>query len=117
MNPYGSNGLPDGKVLEHVESLARMCRKMTPDVVQLLHTIIKGEHPDATVGDRLKAAQLVLDRGFGRAVSVVEMHVTETPKDVRQLSREQLVRLANGEVIEIASTIDVTPEPQDGSPK
>jgi hypothetical protein len=85
---------------------------MTPDIVALMHQIIRGEHPEATVGDQLKAAQLVLDRGYGRAVSVVEMNVTTTPKDVRQLSREQLVRLANGEVIELDaseySTVEAT---------
>ena len=89
-----------------------MCRHMTTDVVALLHQIIKGEHPDATVADQLKAATLVLDRGYGRAVSVVEMHVTEAPKTVRQLSREELVQLANGEVLSLPVTIEgevVTP--------
>lgn len=107
----GRAGYPDGTVQQKAESLARMCRNMTGDVVALLHQIIRGEHPDAGVADQLKAAQLVLDRGYGRAVSVVEMTVTERPKDVRQLSREQLVRLANGEVVELDNVIDVTPEP------
>ena len=112
LNPYGRGGHPDGTVEEKAQSLALMCRNMTADVVALLHQIVKGDHPDASVGDQLKAAQLVLDRGYGRAVSVVEMRVSDSPKNVRQLSREDLVRLANGEVLSLPVTIEgelVTP--------
>ena len=105
-NPHGRAGYPDGTVKSKAESLARLCRKMTPDVVELLHTIIKGEHPDANVSDQLKAAQLVLDRGYGRAVSVVEMSVTTQPRELKALTREELIRLANGEVLSLPVTVD-----------
>ena len=103
---YGRGGYPDGTVRQKAESLALMCRKMTPDVVELLHTIIKGDHPDANVSDQLKAAQLVLDRGYGRAVSVVEMSVTTQPRELKALTREELIRLANGEVLSLPVTVD-----------
>jgi hypothetical protein len=116
VSPNGRAG--DPYKAEQRLSLAQMCRAMSEDVVLLLHDIVKGEHPDATVSDQLKAAQLVLDRGFGRAVSVVEMTVTEAPKTVRQLSREELVRLANGEVLSLPVTIEgecVTPVNAEGN--
>jgi hypothetical protein len=110
-NPHGRHGYPNPEDRKNQASLSLMCRRMTPAVVELLHTIIKGEHPDATVGDQLKAVQLVLDRGFGRAVSVVEMTVTERPREVKQLTREELVRLANGETLVLEGEFkELTPE-------
>lgn len=105
-NPYGRHGAPEGTNAQQAQSLALMCRQMTVDVVALLHTIVKGDHPDATVGDQLKAAQLVLDRGFGRAVSVVEMNVNHQSREIRTLSHEDLVRLANGEVLALPVTVE-----------
>ena len=79
---------PDGR------TLAAVCREYTYDAVQMLVAVVQGE--EHKVGDRLKAAETLLDRGWGKATTVVHMDVNN-PRTIRDLSREELQAIAHGE--------------------
>jgi hypothetical protein len=78
---------PDGR------TLAAVCRDYTYDALQMLVAVVQGEEYE--LKDRLRAAETLLDRGWGKAVSVVAMDVTSS-RDIKELSRDELLALAQG---------------------
>lgn len=92
-------------------TVAQMCRLQGPRSVEFLTRVRDDE--GAPLSARIRAVELMLDRGYGKAVSVVDMQVTHT-RDLRTLSRDELKAIAAGETPRIPVTlngqaIDVTP--------
>lgn len=93
--------LPDGR------TLASIARQYTEDSVNVLVSVVRGEMEGVKVGDQLRAAEILLDRGWGKAVSVVAMDVAASGQQMATLSRAELMVIAAGAVIEGEAT-DVT---------
>ena len=93
----GGSRLFDGK------TLAQLAREATPECVALLKGCITDE--EQKMSDRLRAAELMLDRGWGKAVSVIDMTVTQS-RNVRSLSNEELEAIARGESPRLPITVD-----------
>jgi hypothetical protein len=89
--------LVDGK------TLAQYAREYTVEAVQVLAQVLRDNRHKPS--DRLKAAEYLLDRGWGKAVSVVQMEVNGTT-EIRELTREALLALANGHTPALPVTID-----------
>jgi hypothetical protein len=92
--------LPDGR------TLASIARQYTEDSVNILVSVVRGELAGVKVGDQLKAAEILLDRGWGKAVSVVAMDVNDS-RQMGALSRAELMVIAAGAVIDGEAT-DIT---------
>lgn len=48
------------------EWLIEKCRQAGPKVVEFLIKVATGENKEAAIKDRIKAAEVILDRGYGR---------------------------------------------------
>ena len=84
-------------------TLAAMARENTVEAIELIHSVIVDQAQKTS--DRLKAAEYMLDRGWGKAVSVVQMEVNDTT-EIRELTRDALVAIANGHAPHLPVTID-----------
>lgn len=74
-------------------SLPLLARSYTRRAVDLLGHVLCNE--DEPTKNRITAAQILLDRGWGRAAQSVEINVTNTD-NVRELSRDALLAIASG---------------------
>lgn len=77
-------------------TLAQLARSQTEEMLRIL--VEQAQNPKNDPNVRMKAAQYVLDRGWGRAASNMEINVNH--KDVRTLSTRELEAIAAGEVID-----------------
>jgi hypothetical protein len=97
----GISGNPGGRPKEvgHVRELAR---EHTEEAIRTLAAIMQdGKEPAAA---RVRAAECLLDRGWGRAEMTANVKL---PKDVRDLSREELLAI-------IGSSADADEETGEG---
>lgn len=92
--------MPDGR------TLASIARQYTEESVNVLVQVIRGELEGVKVGEQLRAAEILLDRGWGKAVSVVAMDVNDN-RELGSLSRAELMVIAAGAVIDGEAT-DIT---------
>lgn len=92
-----------GLRLHNGRTLAAMARENTVEAIELIHSVIVD--PAQKTGDRLKAAEYMLDRGWGKAVSVVQMDINDTT-EIRELTRNALLAIANGHAPNFPVTID-----------
>ena len=81
LEPYqwvpGKSGNPTGRP-KLGTALAEKVRKATRDggsLIRLLTDIAGGHLPEAKVSDRLAAADILLNRGWGKAIQQVDMDV------------------------------------------
>lgn len=72
-------------------TLAQMARKHGPEVLELWLRAMRDEELPWPI--RLKASEYIMDRGFGKAVAVIET----TPRSLASLSNDELEAIAAGE--------------------
>jgi DNA-binding MarR family transcriptional regulator len=109
----GESGNPAGRVPSFLD-LAVQVRQITGngrELVDLLLAIVRGEaidlpsrngdrapHPQRpNLNQRMQAAQLLLDRGWGRAKEVIELLGDATPEQQQQMRRALLESLTDDE--------------------
>jgi hypothetical protein len=92
-----------GTILYDGMTVAQMARQQGPKCIQLLARVVDDE--SAPLRERIAAADKLLDRGFGKAVSVVDMNVTHS-RDIRTLTRDELRAIAAGEAPRLPITLD-----------
>lgn len=95
--------LPNGR------TLASLARDYTEDAVNVLVSVVKGDMADVKVSDRIRAAEILLDRGYGKAKETVQLELTTS--NVTTLTRDQLRAIAAGAVIEGEATVVTTSLP------
>ena len=85
----GQSGNPGGrpKALIHVQELARA---YTVAAIDTLAAIMSDKK--ASPSTRIAAANVLLDRGYGRPTTIVDTYIDDT-RDVRELSDEELSAL------------------------
>ena len=87
------------------KTLAQMARESTPEALDLVVSVVKGLDPrtgedkEYKIADRLKAAEYVLDRGWGKAVQAIHMDIN-ADKDITQLTTQELLSIAAGATLE-----------------
>ena len=84
------------------DSLAQQCRNWTPAVIKLLGNIVANTDVDGLpanhkVSDQITAANILLDRGYGKAATIVEMNVHKTEGSIKLIPTSELERIAAGE--------------------
>ena len=88
----GTKILPDGR------TLAMLAREHAPEAIATVAAVMNGKDPqtgedkDWPVQHRLRAAELILERGFGKATQHVELNAAGNI-DLEQLSRDALLRI------------------------
>lgn len=104
----GQSGNPGGrpKLTQNDYDLRAVCRQAAPLAVQTLLDIMQFEQQPSA---RLRAAELILDRGYGKATQTVEMNVR---RDIKELSDNELYAIASSarialEAAESAEPFDV----------
>jgi len=94
---------PNGLKLYDGMTLAQMARKRTPKCLELLERAMEDESCPWAV--RVRASEILLDRGHGRAVSVIEMSVTHE-RPITSLTRDELRAIAAGQAPRTPIVID-----------
>ena len=86
----GQSGNPNGrpKVVAEVQALAR---ENTAEALQTLVEVM--QNADTPPAARVSAANSLLDRGYGKATTIIEQSIHEEPQE-RQMSNEELSRRA-----------------------
>lgn len=79
------------------KTLPQIAREHTMEALDLLVETMRC--PDATLTEKVRAATYILDRGWGRAPQAIDVNVT-SDNDVRAMTREQLMQIATGAIIE-----------------
>jgi hypothetical protein len=83
----GKSGNPGGRPKE-VEAVRELARQHTGEAIQTLAAIMRdGKEPAAA---RVRAAEYVLDRGWGRPETTANVKL---PRDVRDLSTDGLLAI------------------------
>jgi hypothetical protein len=80
-------------------TIAQMARQRGPKCIELWERAMDDEQIPWPV--RLRASELMMDRGFGKAVSVIETH----SRPIQSLTREELEAIASGETPRLPITI------------
>lgn len=99
--------LPDGT------TLASYARKYSAEAVDFLASVMRGQVPDAKVSERLRATEMLLDRGFGKPTETVQIDLstdaftTMSDDQLRRIAAGALLPPIEGEAVEIG-TADVT---------
>lgn len=70
--------------------LGDLCRSLTRTAIAELENILL--NPDANVSAKIKAAEVILDRGYGKAQQVVEVNKPTDPQAVEKLIDMLLAR-------------------------
>lgn len=98
--------LPDGRT-----TVASLARKWTEESVNVLVSVATGQMADVKPSDRIRAAEILLDRGWGKAKETVQLELTTS--NVKSLTRDQLRAIAAGALpaIEGEFTASVTVQP------
>lgn len=86
--------------------------------LQVIKSILDGSDPEAKTSDRLRAAEIILDRSVGKAKQSIDVSVKtpDRPIDVSKLSidqRDVLIALAT-DVLDAPDAPDYDDEPGDG---
>jgi hypothetical protein len=86
----GQSGNPGGRA-KQTPGLLALARAETVEAFNTIVAIMKDK--GAPKQARLLAANLVLERGHGKAVSMVDMHIEDHRDDIRQFSDDELQAL------------------------
>jgi len=85
------------RVLPNGRTLASLARAYTVESVDVLVSVITGAMADVKPSDRIKAAEILLDRGWGKATQVLQLE--PSPATVVNLTRDQLRQIAAGALL------------------
>lgn len=92
----GKSGNPSGrpKIPEHI--LKALRGPLTDLSIKVIRGVLDGSEQGTKVADKIKAAEFVFDRGFGKAVQTIEADVNTTlkPLDTSKLNTAQKDALA-----------------------
>jgi hypothetical protein len=94
---------PDGR------TLASLAREWTEESVKVLVSVITGTMKDVKPSDRIRAAEIIVERGWGKAPQQVQMELNV--QNVTNLTRDQLRAIASGALIEGEATVVTTAVP------
>lgn len=91
--PLGAKANPNGRPKDNVGgyNLSQMCKIRTPDCVRFWERVLHDE--EAPLRDRLRASELLMDRGHGRAVQAIDVTTHKAPDDY---TRADLLAIALG---------------------
>lgn len=91
--PLGAKANPNGRPKDNVGgyNISQMCKIRTPDCVRFWERLLHDE--EAPLRDRLRASELLMDRGHGKAVQAIDVNPHKSADDY---SREELVAIAFG---------------------
>lgn len=89
----GQSGNKGGRPKDNVDgyNLPAMCRLRTPDCVRLWGEVL--DDPDAALRDRMRAAELLMDRAYGKPMQQAQIAVAHDARDVRSLSDDELTAI------------------------
>jgi len=88
----GQSGNPSGRP-KLPKEMKRLFQKHTPEAIQLMVDIMRDE--DERTADRMKAAEFIVDRGYGKPAQRIEHSGDpEAPVSVKEMSDAQLAVLA-----------------------
>jgi hypothetical protein len=82
-------------------TLAAMARKLGPECLRFWHRAMNDE--SVPWKDRLRASELITDRGFGKAVTTLEVR---SAQPIESLSRSELMAIASGMTLNLPITIN-----------
>ena len=105
--------LPNGR------TLASLARDYTEESVNVLVSVVTGTMSDVKPSDRIRAAEILLDRGWGKPKETVQLELTTA--NVTTLTRDQLRAIAagafnppiEGEVTDVTGSLTVQPDGAD----
>ena len=102
------------RILPNGRTLASLARDYTEESVNVLVSVINGQMADVKPSDRIRAAEVLLDRGWGKARETVQLELT--PSSVGSLTRAELRAIASGALPAIegeatAVTTSLPPQP------
>jgi len=85
-------------------SLARLARTFTEEAIKTVAEVMRD--PEASHRDRIAAADLLLNRGWGRAPQAIDVNVTQHGQELSTLTRDVLLQLAAGQRPDLPVLID-----------
>jgi hypothetical protein len=89
--------------LHNGKTLAQLAREHTVEAIELIQSVVVD--PTQKTSDRLKAADHLLDRGWGKAPSFHLMEVNDTT-EIQELTRDALLAIASGHAPNLPVTVD-----------
>lgn len=95
MNPRNRGLLPG---MEERMSLSQLARRHTVAAVETVLGVMNNE--EASDRDRISAANIILDRAWGKPLQAVDVKV-ESARDIPSLTRDVLLALAAGQVTDL----------------
>lgn len=92
----------DPRRVQHMKfggrTIAELAREVCPQAIELLTKAMQAE--EVPWPARIQAANSLLDRGIGRAVTVIDMQVVHKT-DPTQMSDEELLKVIEGSAVDI----------------
>lgn len=100
-----------GMVLQDGKTFAAKARELGVEVLQFWDGLWRDEK--APLPMRLRASELIVERGFGKAASTLDINVNDT-RQLNTLTIEELEAIANGEQPRFPITMDDSSSVHDG---
>jgi hypothetical protein len=109
------------RLLPNGRTLASLARDYTEESVNVLVSVVLGKMTDVKPSDRIRAAEILLDRGWGKAKETVQLELSAA--NVRGLTTTELMAIASGalpppidgEATDITGSLTVQPDSEDVS--
>jgi hypothetical protein len=106
-------------ILPNGRTLASLARDYTEESVNVLVSVVTGTMTDVKASDRIRAAEILLDRGWGKAKETVQLELSVG--NVNTLTRDQLRAIAagafnppiEGEATDITGSLTAQPDSED----
>lgn len=99
----GQSGNANGRPKDNVDgyNLPAMCRLRTPDCVRLWGEVL--DDPSAPLRDRMRAAELLMDRAYGKPMQQAQIAVAHDARDAKSLTDDELAAIIASHSPTIAS--------------
>ena len=82
------------RLLPNGRTLASLARDYTEESVNVLVSVVTGQMTDVRPSDRIRAAEILLDRGWGKPTETVQLELSAA--NVRGLTTTELMAIASG---------------------
>jgi hypothetical protein len=90
-DPRWARRLPNGR------TLASLARDYTEESVNVLVSVVTGQMAEVRPSDRIRAAEILLDRGWGKPKETVQLELSAA--NVRGLTTAELMAIASGALL------------------
>ncbi len=84
------NRVAGRRILDSGKTLPQLAREHSDEAFAYIVSVLRGEEPRADAKLQMRAAEIILERGYGKAAQFVQLDVNQASTDPSQMAPSQL---------------------------